>query len=194
VLILSGLLNPAAAGELSFSCQEVGDIDGDGKNDIVVHTWASNRGVDSDGSVTWYAYPDWKPTFILQDDHLFGDGVVIVDLDNDVVTSKGNNDLAEVWWLEIRVGRALLAGSSSRSPPRTMPVKRRMSKRTKDPKIFVLLNQGDGRSFKTVLVANKSAYKTKLGDLDNDGNMDMDILTERSWEDPPIQLFRNLTR
>jgi hypothetical protein len=65
-------------------------------------------------------------------------------------------------------------------------------KRTNRPKIVVFLNQGKGNRWKSVVVAEKSAYKAKLGDVDNDG--DLDILTARSWEDPPIQLFRNRTR
>ena len=40
-----------------------------------------------------------------------------------------------------------------------------------------------------VIVAATSAYKAKTGDIDNDG--DMDIVTARSWDKAPIQLWRN---
>jgi hypothetical protein len=86
----------------------IGDIDGDGRNDIVVHTWSSRRGLEQDGRVTWYKNPSWQEFVIRDNDHLFGDGVIIVDLDgdgdNDVVTSKGNDGVAEVWWFENQGG------------------------------------------------------------------------------------------
>lgn len=81
----------------------IGDIDGDGCNDVVAHTWASRRGKDSNGSVAWYRYPDWKKSIIIDNEHIFGDAVLVVDLDgdgdNDVVTCKGNDNSAQVWWL-----------------------------------------------------------------------------------------------
>jgi len=47
------VVDPAGEGRIV-----IGDVDQDGKNDLVVHTWSTNRGVDSDGSVTWYRFPD----------------------------------------------------------------------------------------------------------------------------------------
>ena len=99
---LALIASPALAGELAFEYEHVadiggrtaiGDVDGDGKNDIVVHTWSSDRGIGADGSISWYKYPNWKKTFILQNNHLFGDGVILTDLDGD-----GDNDIVSAAW------------------------------------------------------------------------------------------------
>ncbi|MEM8864542.1 MAG: VCBS repeat-containing protein [Planctomycetota bacterium] len=84
----------------------IGDLDGDGLNDIVLHTWSSNRGLDNDGSITWLRAPSWDRQIILGEGHLFGDGVVAVDLDadgdQDVVAAKGDDGLADIYWYENR--------------------------------------------------------------------------------------------
>jgi len=82
----------------------IGDIDGDGLNDIVVHTWSTDRGKQNDGKIGWYKYPTWQRYSIVDSGHIFGDGVLAVDLDgdgdNDVVTAKGNDGEAHVFWYE----------------------------------------------------------------------------------------------
>jgi hypothetical protein len=61
--------------------------------------------------------------------------------------------------------------------------------RTSTPEICIFLNQGKGRNWNKKSVATTSAYKAKIGDIDNDG--DIDIVTARSWDKAPIQLWRN---
>lgn len=82
----------------------IGDIDNDSVNDLVLHTWSSNRGLDEDGSITWWRGPEWERHEILGQGHLFGDGVVAVDLDDDgdvdVVAAKGDDGLASINWYE----------------------------------------------------------------------------------------------
>ena len=74
---------------------DIGDIDGDSKNDIVVHTWNT--------SIAWYKYPNWEKTVIVANDDIKGDKIQLVDLDNDsdldVVCSYDNRG-RNVWWFE----------------------------------------------------------------------------------------------
>jgi hypothetical protein len=62
-------------------------------------------------------------------------------------------------------------------------------KRTETPQIVVFLNSVEGQEWTRFKVADESAYKARVGDIDDD--RDMDIVTSRSWEDPPIMLWRN---
>ena len=82
----------------------IGDIDGDGNNDIISHVWGTDRGKINDGILSWYRYPEWQRIVIRQGVNLFGDALVVTDLDsdgdNDVVTCRGNDKRAEVWWYE----------------------------------------------------------------------------------------------
>jgi len=88
----------------------IGDIDGDGFNDIIVHTWSTDRGKQNDGKIGWYKYPNWRRYSIADSGHIFGDGVLAVDLDldgdNDVVTAKGSDNEASVFWYENPGGKA----------------------------------------------------------------------------------------
>ncbi len=343
----------------------IGDIDGDGFNDIVVHTWSSGRGKQNDGKIGWYKYPNWKRYSIVDSGHIFGDGVLAVDLDldgdNDVVTAKGSDNEASVFWYENPGGKAtsgwtehkvatverasevkdvevhdmdhdgkpdvvvrtkhkfavyfqespdswvevkadnaeregmivgdvdgdgdhdaVMNGFWLENPehPRTGNWKRHNIDptwykdvtggwqdhsvmadikdlnndgkhdvilshsektgfpiawyesdnpkggpgawkkhevgvvdychtlrggdidldgdidivaatliRTSDPGIYVFYNEGEGSAWRKQRVASASAYKSKTGDIDNDG--DMDIVTARSWDRPPLQLWRN---
>ncbi len=80
----------------------IGDVDGDGFDDIVVHTWGSNRGLVNDGVLAWYKYPSWNKYTIASGKNYFGDDVVLSDIDNDgdfdVVTCRGNDNSAQVYY------------------------------------------------------------------------------------------------
>jgi hypothetical protein len=73
----------------------IGDIDGDGRNDIVVHTWNT--------SITWYKYPNWEKTVIVKHNDIRGDKILLADLDNDGdldVVCPYDNQGRNIWWFE----------------------------------------------------------------------------------------------
>jgi hypothetical protein len=73
----------------------IGDIDGDGKNDIVVHTY--------DKKITWYKYPNWEQITIVANNDIRGDDIILVDLDNDGdldIVCGFDNEGNNIWWFE----------------------------------------------------------------------------------------------
>lgn len=83
----------------------LGDIQGDGFKDIVLHKWASEESQLSDGKLVWYQYPKWYQTIVKDSTNFRGDGLVIVDFDNDgdqdIIASKGKVfNSGELLWYE----------------------------------------------------------------------------------------------
>jgi len=88
----------------------IGEINGDGFNDVVVHRWGSNYGTGGDGSLTWYdgcenydrSY-DWQQTVIDSNGNFYGDDVIIADVNgdayNDIVCCKEDHG-TRLWWYE----------------------------------------------------------------------------------------------
>ncbi len=114
------LLNPSDVFSANFETKvldaanhgrtDIGDINGDGINDIVLHRWDSGDGRNNDGALFWYRSPSWDRYTIKSNTNFFGDEVIIVDLDgdgdNDVVTSKGNRGYTDIWWYRNPGGNA----------------------------------------------------------------------------------------
>jgi len=82
----------------------IADMDKDGFNDVVLHVWGSQRGKVADGQIIWYRYPDWKPTTVISERHLFGDMILACDLDGDgdedLIGAAGDDVTADLWWYE----------------------------------------------------------------------------------------------
>lgn len=71
--------------------RDVGDIDGDGYNDIVVRT---------DSQLLWYKYPDWTKHVIIEKTEFRGDDMEIgdVDGDGDIDIIATISDAGRVYW------------------------------------------------------------------------------------------------
>lgn len=67
-----------------------------------------------------------------------------------------------------------------------------MEKSDDPDQILIFLNEGDGLIWKKQVVSNTSIYSGKVADIDNDG--DMDIVANRNWNEPPLEIWENLIR
>jgi len=187
----------------------IGDIDGDGFNDIVVHTWSSDRGKQNDGKIGWYKYPNWRRYSIVDSGHIFGDGVLAVDLDkdgdNDVVTAKGSDNEASVFWYENPGGKATsgwkehkLATVERGSEVKDVEVhdmdhdgKPDVVVRTKHK--FAVYFQESPDSWIEVKTDNAEREGMIIGDVDGDG--DYDVVMNGFWLENPRRPRRdNWTR
>lgn len=72
----------------------VSDIDGDGKKDIVINEWGSNRSAQNNGTLKWFKNPNWQE-YTIKTGNFWGDSVEIVTLRGDekvyIVASKGSS-------------------------------------------------------------------------------------------------------
>jgi hypothetical protein len=177
----------------------IGDIDGDGYNDIVVHTWSGNRGVDNDGRISWYKYPNWQRYSILNKGHIFGDGVLIVDLDadgyNDVVTAKGNDGEAHVFWYENpwgsaasvwkehKIGTVELGSEVKDVEVHDMDHDGKLDVIVRTKHTFAVYYQINPFSWMEKKVENAEREGMNIGDLDGDG--DYDVLMNGFWLENP---------
>lgn len=177
----------------------IGDIDGDGYNDIAVHTWSNNRGVDNDGKIGWYKYPTWERFSIRDQGHIFGDGILIVDLDadgdNDVVTAKGNDGEAHVFWYanpggaaksgwkENKVATVELGSEVKDVEVHDMDHDGKLDVIVRTKHMFAVYYQISPSSWLEKKVKNAEREGMNIGDIDGDG--DYDVLMNGFWLENP---------
>ena len=177
----------------------IGDVDGDGFNDIVLHTWASARGRGNDGRISWYRFPDWRRYSIVNNANIFGDSIIATDLDgdgdNDLVTSTGNdNEASLVWYENLGGGTASgwkeheLATVEGKSKIKNIAVhdmdrdgKHDVVVRTTHK--FVVYFQEARDSWAEYKTDNPEREGMAIGDLDGDG--DYDVVMNGFWLENP---------
>mgnify|MGYP001823171547 CR=1 FL=1 len=175
----------AAAGRVA-----IGDIDGDGRNDIALHTWTEG--------IAWYRYPDWERREIVSDIAKGGDEIQLADIDRD-----GDLDLVGVWETNSDIYWYENPGSSAGAPAASWKITLvgKGGKELKDLSVIDL--DGDGRLDtvsrhhdaikihfqespddwvqRTIDITEREGMA--VGDLDSDG--DADIVLNGYWLEHP---------
>ncbi len=171
----------------------IADINGDGQNDIITHSWGGVRDVaQSFAGVHWFRYPDWTRFTVDSSSTtpFFGDTVLARDVDGDgdtdIVGVKGNESTfqREVWYENT-------AGDGSAWTERTILDTNFSYKETKS--MLLADMDGDGKldlvtrretrlyvCFQDSKTSWTNAFQTVasrenmgLGDLDGDGRSDV---------------------
>lgn len=169
----------------------IGDINGDGKNDIVVHKWGVTRGASQGAELSWYEYPSWEKRIIKNNTNFFGDGVVIADIDGDgkgdVVASKGTPTKAEVWlyrntgdgWSEIKVADVETDSETKDIEVHDMDGDGKKDIVVRSKHRTAIYFQTDVNTWVTSIRNTKDREGMALGDMDGDG--DYDIILNGFW-------------